>query len=128
MAEPIAGAIVPTDKEQAEALAIEGMHKTADSVGRLQFLASTGSSIGKVIKEYGTYDFPGVKPENGNLEQLKPSIASELRPRTPPFTPRGPVGFLLMSIASMGACLDSNLQIILGSIFNACLLPTLILC
>ena len=48
---PLRGVLLPTDKEQADALAIGGLRNSADSVARLSFTAAFGIDLGTAIRK-----------------------------------------------------------------------------
>ena len=48
--DPLRGAIQPTDKEQADAVAIGGLRDTAESLSRLTYVAEYGARLGMTLK------------------------------------------------------------------------------
>ena len=49
--DPLRGAIQPTEKEQADAMAIGGLRNTSESIGRLSYTVDYGAQLGKKLKD-----------------------------------------------------------------------------
>ena len=60
--DPLRGAMQPTDKEQADVMAIGGLRNTADSLNRLTYVAEYGVELGEKSRMLCTANLHGSKP------------------------------------------------------------------
>ena len=65
----------------------------------------------KIIRNYSKAEYPGAKQPNIDVAALEPVPSHQRRYHRPPFSPRGPVGMLLLALFKVGACLDHSLII-----------------
>ena len=49
--DPLRGAVEPTDKDKADAIAIDGLRNTSESLGKLSFTSAYGIKFGEILKQ-----------------------------------------------------------------------------